>query len=112
MKHFFDILKKKKLWITIYILLGIVLALLNAFSASYFQKVLDDFGDKNLSIRTISIYAVVLILVCGLNYFDEYPSCKLSESIYLDFKLKAMEKMSTIDYRYYQSLGTGNLVQK
>jgi ATP-binding cassette subfamily B protein len=36
----------------------------------------------------------------------------LSESIYLDFKLKAMEKMSTIDYSYYQSLGTGNLVQK
>ena len=35
------------------ILLGIVLALLNAFSASYFQKVLDDFGDKNLSIVTI-----------------------------------------------------------
>lgn len=112
MKHFFEILKKKKLWITVYMLLGIVLALLNAFSASYFQKVLDDFGDKNLSIRTISIYAVILILVCGLNYFDEYPSCKLSESIYLDFKLKAMEKMSTIDYRYYQSLGTGNLVQK
>jgi predicted PurR-regulated permease PerM len=54
------------------ILLGIVLALLNAFSASYFQKVLDDFGDKNLSIVKISIYAVVLILVCGLNYFDEY----------------------------------------
>lgn len=54
------------------ILLGIVLALLNAFSASYFQKVLDDFGDKNLSIVTISIYAVVLILVCGLNYFDVY----------------------------------------
>lgn len=112
MKHFLDILYKKKLWITIYIILGIILALLNAFTASYFQKILDDFGDKNLSIGTISIYAVVLILVCGLNYFDEYPSSKLSESIYLDFKLKAMEKMSTIDYIYYQSLGTGNLVQK
>lgn len=112
MKHFFDILNKKKLWITTYILLGIVLALLNSFSASYFQKVLDDFGDKRLSIGTISIYAVVLVLICWLNYFDELPSCKLSESIYLYFKLKAMEKMSTIDYRGYQSLGTGNLVQK
>ncbi|GGI66831.1 hypothetical protein ACFQOY_09290 [Enterococcus alcedinis] len=43
MKYYFDILQNKKLWITIYIFLGIVLALLNAFSASYFQKVLDDF---------------------------------------------------------------------
>lgn len=42
MKHFLDILKKNKLWIIIYILLGIVLALLNAFSASYFKKVLDE----------------------------------------------------------------------
>lgn len=112
MRHFFDIIKRKKLWITIYILLGIVLALLNAFSASYFQKVLDDFGDKSLSIRTIAIYAVVLILICGLSYFDEYPNSKLAESIYLDFKLRAMEKMSTIDYRCYQSFGTGNLVQR
>jgi ATP-binding cassette subfamily B protein len=112
MKHFFDILNKKKLWITIYILLGILVALLNSFSASYFQKVLDDFGDKNLSIETIAIYAALLILVCVLNYFDEYPKSKLSESIYLDFKLKAMKKISTVDYRYYQSLGTGNLVQK
>ena len=98
--------------VTVYILLGIVLALLNAFSASYFQKVLDDFGDKTLSITTICIYGFVLVLICGFNYFDEYPSCKLSQSIYLDFKLKALRKMSTIDYRYYQSLGTGNLVQK
>jgi ATP-binding cassette subfamily B protein len=112
MKHYLEILKKKKLWITIYILLGIVLALLNTFSASYFQKVLDSFGDKTLSIKTICIYAFVLIVVCGLNYFDEYPSCKLSQSIYLDFKLKAMRKMSTIDYICYQSLGTGNLIQK
>lgn len=112
MKHYLDILNKKRLWIIIYILLGIVLALLNSFSASYFQKVLDDFGDNTLSITTLCIYGIVLVLVCGLNYFDEYPSSKLSQSIYLDFKLKALRKMSTLDYKYYQSLGTGNLVQK
>ncbi|MBB6715057.1 ABC transporter ATP-binding protein [Clostridium gasigenes] len=112
MKHYLDILNKKKLLIIGYIFLGIVLALLNAFSARYFQKVLDDFGDKTLSFTTICIYAFILVLICGFNYFNEYPSCKLSQSIYLDFKLKALKKMSTIDYRYYQSLGTGNLVQK
>ena len=112
MKHYLEILNKKKLWVTIYILLGIVLALLNSFSASYFQKVLDDFGANALSITTLCVYGFVLIIICGLNYIDEYPSCKLSESIYLDLKLKALRKMSTIEYKYYQSLGTGNLVQK
>lgn len=111
MKHYLEVLKKK-LWIILYILLGVVLALLNAFSASYFQKVLDDFGDRTLSMTTICIYGLMLIVICLLNYFHEYPSCKLSESIYLDFKLKALRKISTIDYRYYESLGTGNLIQK
>lgn len=112
MKHYLEILNKKKLGVTIYILLGIVLALLNSFSASYFQKVLDDFGTNALSITTLCIYGFVLVIICGLNYIDEYPSCKLSESIYLDLKLKALRKMSTVEYKCYQSLGTGNLVQK
>jgi ATP-binding cassette subfamily B protein len=112
MKHNLEILKNKKVLITIYILLGVVLALLNSFSASYFQKVLDDFSSNKLSITTLFIYGFVLVIICGLNYIDEYPGCKLSESIFLDFKLKALKKMSTIDYKYYQSLGTGNLVQK
>lgn len=112
MKYYVETLKTKKLWIILYILLGVVLALLNAFSASYFQKVLDDFSDRTLSTATICIYGLVLIVICLLNYFDEYPSCKLSESIYLDFKLGALRKISTIDYKCYQSLGTGNLIQK
>lgn len=112
MKHIFEILKNKKVLITIYILLGVVLALLNSFSASYFQKVLDDFSSNKLSTATFLIYGLVLVIICGLNYVDEYPGCKLSESIFLDFKLKALKKMNTIDYKYYQTLGTGNLVQK
>ncbi|WP_160685449.1 ABC transporter ATP-binding protein [Clostridium sp. C2-6-12] len=112
MKHNLEILKNKKVLTTIYILLGIALALLNSFSASYFQKVLDDFSSNKLSITTLLIYGFVLLIICGLNYIDEYPGCKLSESIFLGFKLKALKKMSTIDYKYYQALGTGNLVQK
>lgn len=112
MKHYLEILSKKKLLVAVYILFGIVLAMLNAFSANYFQKVLDGFGYKTLSITTICIYGFILVLICCLNYFDEYPSCKLSQSIYLDFKLKALRKISTIDYRCYHSLGTGNLIQK
>lgn len=112
MKYYLEILSKKKLLVSVYILLGIVIAMLNAFSANYFQKVLDGFGYKTLTIPTIFIYGFILLLICCLNYFYEYPSCKLSQSIYLDFKLKALRKISTIDYQCYQSLGTGNLIQK
>lgn len=112
MKHYLDILKTKKFWTTSYLLLGVFLSLLQTFSASYFQKVLDDFGNHQLSRQTIIVYALILLSICGLNYFDEYPSTKLSESIYLDFKLKAMNKISLIDYSTYQTLGTGNLIQK
>ena len=112
MKYYLEILNKKKLLVTVYIVLGIVLAMLNAFSVSYFRKVLDGFGYKTLSITTICIYGFILVLICCLNYFDEYPSCNLSQSIYLDFKLKALRKISTIDYGCYNSLGTGNLIQK
>lgn len=112
MKHNLEILINKKVLVTMYILLGVVLSLLNSFSARYFQRVLDDFSSNKLSIETLLIYGFVLLIICGLNYVDEYPGCKLSESIFLDFKLKALKKMSTIDYKYYQTLGTGNLVQK
>lgn len=112
MKHYIEFLNKKKLLVAIYISLGIVFSLLNTFSANYFQKVLDDFGYKTLSITTICIYGFILALICCLNYIDEYPSSNLSESIYLNFKLNALKKISTIDYRCYQSLGIGNLIQK
>lgn len=112
MKHCVEILKNKKSWIGSYLVFGVLLALLNAFSASYFQKVLDDFGAGSLSLERIMVYASVLVLICAVSYFDEYPGANLSESIYLDFKLQGMAKMSRIDYQAYQTLGTGSLVQK
>jgi len=111
-KHCLEIIKNKKLLISIYIVLGVLFALLSDFDTSYFQKGLDDLGSKNLSMKTACVYDFTLILICGLNYIDEYPSCKLAQSIYLDFKLGAMKKISTIDYRSYQAMGTGELVQK
>lgn len=112
MKHFLDILQKDKLLIIFYVLLGILLAFLNTFNASYFQKVIDDFGNTSISATTIIFYGLVLVLLCVLNYLDEYPSGKLSEGLYLDFKIKALKKISIIEYTYYESLGTGNLIQK
>ena len=47
-----------------------------------------------------------------MNYLDNYPETKLDHGIYLDFKLLALRKISTIDYVEYQKIGTGKLVQR
>jgi len=89
MKHYLDILKKNKLLITVYVLLGIVLAWLNAFSANYFKKLLDGFGDKTLSITTISIYVDRNDLSeLNLNYFYNYISYTSQESPIFDGTLR------------------------
>lgn len=112
MKKFLEVIEKKRLMVIFYLLLGVTISLLETFSVSYFRTVLDDFGNKNLTIQTIMIYGASLIIVCILSYFDEYPSNKLAESIYYDFKIEAMKKMRSIDYQSYQSFGTGHLIQQ
>ncbi|QAA33122.1 ABC transporter transmembrane domain-containing protein [Clostridium manihotivorum] len=112
MNHFLDILNKRKTLTSAYIFIGVAIAFLNTYSASYLQKVLDGFGYGTLSAKVILIYGAILISTCILNYIDEYPNNKLSNGIYLDFKLKVMRKISTIDYSNYQTLGTGSLIQQ
>ncbi len=112
MRYILEILKDKKLLVISYILAGIWVALLNAFGARYFQKVLDNFGAHTLNTRTIMIYGAVLALTYIISYLDEYPSRKLSQGIYLDFKIKAMKKISIMEYKSYEGLGMGNLVQR
>lgn len=112
MRYILEILKDKKLLVISYILAGIGVALLNAFGARYFQKVLDNFGAHTLNTRTIMIYGTVLALTYIISYLDEYPSRKLSQGIYLDFKIKAMKKISVMEYKSYEGLGMGNLVQR
>lgn len=112
MKYFKTILLKNRLLIAGYLLLGIFLAFLDTFSASYFQKVIDAFGTHTLTPASIAFYAGLLIMLYLLSYLDEYPSAKLNKEIYYGFRELAFWKISTIDYRSYQLLGTGNLIQK
>lgn len=60
----------------------------------------------------IIFYGIVLVAACLLSYIEEYPSCKLRNKLYLDFKLMALKKISRIDYESYQELGTGMLIQR
>lgn len=112
MKYLIEIVNKNKSVIIVYLITGILIAFLNNFNAKYFQILIDKFSNKSLTIINIFTYGSALILVCILNYLDEYPGRKIEHGIFLDLKLKALEKISRIDYETYIKLGTGTLVQR
>lgn len=112
MNYLINIVRKNKLWISIYISLGIGLSFLSSYSISFFQKVIDKFTDGTLSLFYILLYAGLLLLHCVGSYLDEYPMQKLNNGIFLDLKLLALHKTSRIDYLAYQSMGTGKLIQR
>ena len=112
MNYLKEIAGKNKIWICIYISLGIGLSFLSNYNISFFQKLIDKFTDGTLSLPVILVYVGLLLLLCLGNYLDEYPMQKLNNGIYLDLKLLALYKTSRIDYLAYQSMGTGKLIQR
>lgn len=107
-----EILKKNRIWVFIYISLGIFNAFLANYKADFFQRVIDGLADQTLAFSSIILYGVILLVNYCMNYLDNYPETKLDHGIYLDFKLLALRKISTIDYVKYQKIGTGKLVQR
>lgn len=107
-----EILKKNRIWVFIYISLGIFNAFLANYRADFFQRVIDGLADQTLAFSSIILYGVILLVNYCMNYLDNYPETKLEHGIYLDFKLLALRKISTIDYVEYQKIGTGKLVQR
>lgn len=107
-----EILKKNRIWVFIYISLGIFNAFLANYRADFFQRVIDGLADQTLAFSSIILYGVILLVNYCMNYLDNYPETKLDHGIYLDFKLLALRKISTIDYVEYQKIGTGKLVQR
>ena len=112
MNYLKEIAGKNKIWICIYISLGIGLSFVSNYNISFFQKLIDKFTDGTLSLPVILVYGGLLLLLCLGNYLDEYPMQKLNNGIYLDLKLLALYKTSRIDYLAYQSMGTGKLIQR
>ena len=107
-----EILKKNRIWVFFYISLGIFNAFLANYKADFFQRVIDGLADQTLAFSSIILYGVILLVNYCMNYLDNYPETKLDHGIYLDFKLLALRKISTIDYVEYQKIGTGKLVQR
>lgn len=112
MNYLVEIVKKNKFLVCLYLISGVIIAFLSNFSTNYFQRLIDDFNDGSLTVRQIIIYGFVLVVLCVLDYLDEYPGRSLEHGIYIDLKLKALNKISRINYQAYQSMGTGKLVQR
>ena len=112
MRYIKEILKTNRIWVLVYIGLGIFNAFIANYKADYFQKVIDGLADRTLAFAGVATYGFILLVNYCMNYLDNYPEKKLEHGIYLDFKLLSLRKISTIDYTEYQKIGTGKLVQR
>ncbi len=107
-----EVLQKNRIWVLVYIAIGIFNSFMTNFKAGYFQKVVDGLASKTVLLSGVLIYGAILLVHYIMNYADEYPAKKLEHGIFLDFKLLALQKISCIDYMEYQKVGTGMLVQR
>ena len=112
MRYIKEVLKKNRIWVLVYIGLGIFNAFMANYKADYFQKVIDGLADGTLAFTGVVTYGIILLVNYCMNYLDNYPEKKLEQGIYLDFKLLSLGKISTVDYTEYQKIGTGKLVQR
>lgn len=107
-----EVLKNNRKLVVIYLAIGLFNAFMDNYKAGFFQKIVDGLTDQTITIYGILFYGMILIVNYGMNYLDEYPTAKLGNEIYLDFKLLALRKIGRMDYSEYQKLGTGKLVQQ
>ncbi len=112
MKLFREVLKNNSKMILFYVLIGVVINFLDLYSVTYYQKILDAFQFKTLTIMPLIIYGVLLLISTILGYLENYPEQQVKNKLYLDFKLQSLKKMKTIDYLEYQKIGTGKLAQR
>lgn len=107
-----EVIKENRRFVALYVATGFTISFLANYKIKFFQQVVDGFTNHAISIKTIVIYGIILISFYLLNYLDEYPGQKLKNGIYLDFKVQALKKVSRIQYKEYQTLGTGKLTQR
>jgi ATP-binding cassette subfamily B protein len=112
MKQILNVAKQYKTLIIICVILGLAGTFLQSFSASYFQKIVDNFTAQTLTPLNIAIYGTVLVMLFVVNYLDNYPWRKLESGMPLYLKILALRKVYVIDYLSYTKLGTGALIQR
>lgn len=112
MRYIKDVLKKNRKWVVAYLTIGLFNAFMSNYKADCFQRIVDGLTDRTITFYGILFYGGVLFVTFGMNYVDVYPTVKLDNDIYLDFKLLALQKIGRMDYVEYQKLGTGKLIQQ
>ena len=112
MKLFKEVIKNNLKMIIFYVLIGIIINFLDLYSVTYYQKILDAFQFRTLTIIPLIIYDVLLLISTILGYIENYPEQQVKNKLYLDFKLQSLKKMKSIDFLEYQKIGTGRLTQK
>jgi len=112
MKLFKEVIKNNLKMIIFYVLIGITINFLDLYSITYYQKILDSFQFKTLTIIPLIIYGILLLVSTILGYIENYPEQQVKNKLYLDFKLQSLKKMQSIDYLEYQKIGTGKITQK
>ncbi|NLU26423.1 MAG: ABC transporter ATP-binding protein [Hungateiclostridium thermocellum] len=112
MKYLISIARENKAIIFLYIAIGLAYTFLQNFSSRYFQKIIDNFANNTLTITNIAIYGSALLALYILCYLQIYPERKLEHGIELSLKIKALRKLSVIDYLSYVKIGTGTLIQR
>ena len=112
MKLFKEVIQNNLKMIIFYVLIGIIINFLDLYSVTYYQKILDAFQFKTLTIIPLIIYGVILLISTILGYIENYPEQQVKNKLYLDFKLQSLKKMQSIDYLEYQKIGTGKITQK
>ena len=112
MKLFKEVIKNNLKMIIFYVLIGVTINFLDLYAITYYQKILDAFQFKRLTLLPLVIYGILLVTSTILGYIENYPEQQVKNKLYLDFKLQSLKKMMTIDYLEYQKIGTGRLSQK
>lgn len=112
MKLFKEVIQNNLKMIIFYVLIGIIINFLDLYSVTYYQKILDAFQFKTLTIIPLIIYGIILLISTILGYIENYPEQQVKNKLYLDFKLQSLKKMQSIDYLEYQKIGTGKITQK
>ena len=112
MKLFKEVIINNLKMILFYVVIGIVINFLDLYCVTYYQKILDAFQFKTLTIMPLIIYGILLVVSTIIGYVENYPEQQVKNKLYLDFKLQALKKMKIIDYLEYQKIGTGRLTQR
>ena len=73
--------------IIFYVVIGVLINFLDLYSITYYQKILDAFEFKTLTIMPLVIYELLLILSTILGYVDNYLEQQVKNKKWLFYKV-------------------------